>query len=322
MSRTSPETCASAAATWRRATAHLDPGYHVAAQQGSRTVSRHRASEAGWRAPEWLSITHGEAPLLLSIPHSGTDLRGLDSRFVSHWLATRDTDWHVDRLYAFATALGATVVRTTVSRSVIDVNRDPSGRSLYPGLATTELCPTTTFDGEPLYRRPTPLSPAEIAQRRREYHEPYHAALRAEAERLLRRHARIVLYDCHSIRSRIPRLFAGTLPQFNLGTNDGLACDRALSSAVAAVCAESGFSHVVDGRFKGGYITRAHGRPANGVHALQMELACRGYVAEPDGPVSPRNWPPPFDPQFAAPLQAVLETVLGRCIEFAVKAAG
>ncbi|GFE82250.1 N-formylglutamate deformylase [Steroidobacter agaridevorans] len=267
---------------------------------------------------EWLSIRRGAAPLLLSMPHSGIDLRNLEPRFVSPWLARRDADWHLDRLYDFATELDATIVRTTVSRSVIDVNRDPSGRSLYPGRATTELCPSTTFDGEPLYRD-DPVSSTEIEARRQRYFDPYHATLRSEIERLRQRHANIVLYDCHSIRSRIPRLFEGELPQFNIGTNDGQSCAPALSEAVAAACASSSFSHVLNGRFKGGYITRCHGQPAEGVHAVQMELACRGYLDEPGGALSPDNWPPQFDPNFSNPLRTVLKTVLGRCIEFALK---
>lgn len=267
---------------------------------------------------DWLSITRGEAPLLLSMPHSGTELLDYEPRFVSPWLAQRDADWWIGELYAFAVQRGATIVRTAVSRSVIDVNRDPSGRSLYPGMATTELCPTTTFDGEPLYRDGEPLSAADIEQRRQLYFEPYHAALRDEAARLRQRHPRIVIYDCHSIRSRIPRLFDGLLPQFNLGSNDGRSCDPALSAAAESACAESGLSHVLNGRFKGGYITRFFGRPDEGLHALQMELACRGYLQEPDGAVSPENWPPRFDPTFAMPLRTVLETVLDRCINFAL----
>jgi N-formylglutamate deformylase len=269
--------------------------------------------------PAWLSVRRGDAPLLLSMPHSGIDLREYENQFVSPWLARRDADWWLEQLYDFAEALDATLVRTTVSRSVIDMNRDPSGRSLYPGQATTELCPTTTFDGEALYKDASAVSSAQVEARRQQYFDPYHATLRAEIERLRARHSQVVLYDCHSIRSRIPRLFEGELPQFNIGTNDGQSCAPALSEALASVCAGSAFSHVVNGRFKGGYITRAFGRPGEGVHAVQMELACRGYLDEPTGALSPDNWPPAFDRDFANPLRAVLETVLGRCIEFALQ---
>lgn len=265
---------------------------------------------------DWLSITRGNAPLLLSMPHSGIDLRGLEPRLVSPWLARKDADWWIPDLYAFGESLGATIVRTSVSRTVIDVNRDPSGQSLYPGQATTDLCPLTTFDGEPLYRDNEEPSPAEVEARRAEYFDPYHAALRCEAARLLEQHPRVVIYDCHSIRSVVPRLFEGTLPQFNIGTNDGRACDPVLATGIERICAASGFSHVANGRFKGGYITRSLGDPAHGRHAVQMELSCRGYIAEAVGPVGSSNWPAPFDPQFAAPLQQVLRRVLEHCIEF------
>ncbi len=262
------------------------------------------------------AIHRGDAPLVLAIPHSGTEIPDqLLPRFVSPWLARKDTDWWIDRLYAFAADLGATIVRTPVSRSVIDVNRDPSGVSLYPGQATTELCPTTTFDGEPLYHAGAEPDAAEIAARRAAFFDPYHGALSAEISRLRARHERVVVYDCHSIRSHVPRLFEGELPQFNIGTNGGATCDPALASAVLGICAGSGQPHVLDGRFRGGWTTRHYGRPAEGMHAIQMELACRGYMAEPDGPATPENWPPPPDP--ATPLTATLRAILTCCLAFA-----
>ncbi len=194
-----------------------------------------------------------------------------------------------------------------MSRSVIDVNRDPSGISLYPGMATTELCPTMTFDGEPLYRGEAPIA-EEVAERRELYFEPYHTALRRESGRLREKHSRIVLYDCHSIRSLIPRLFEGELPAFNFGTNSGASADPALIGAVVEKLAASGQSFVVDGRFKGGWITRHYGKPDEGVHALQMELACRAYVREP-GSVSPHNWPPLYEPAYAAATRGTLEGI-------------
>jgi N-formylglutamate deformylase len=208
-------------------------------------------------------------------------------------------------------------VRTAISRTVIDVNRDPSGESLYPGQATTELCPTTTFDGEPLYRTDAAPDEVGIAERRSAYHAPYHAALVCEIRRLRERHANIVLYDCHSIRSRIPRLFSGELPHFNLGTFGGASCANALSRAVEEVCDRTSFSRVTNGRFKGGYITRHYGRPAEGVHALQMELAFRAYMREVPGPVEPQSWPPHYDEQDAAPLRQALGQVLEACLGFA-----
>lgn len=260
--------------------------------------------------PAWLSVTRGEAPLLVSIPHTGIELAGLEPRLVSEWRARCDCDWWIETLYAFAADLGATVVRTAISRTVIDVNRDPSGVSLYPGQTTTTLCPTETFEGEPLYAPGQEPDEAEIAARRETFFVPYANALRDELARLRQLHAAVVLYDCHSIRSVLPRLFDGELPVFNLGTNGGGSCDPELQELVARRLEKSGRSWVANGRFKGGWITRHHGRPADGVHALQMELACRGYMREPDGPSTPDNWPSPYDPDYAAPIQAQLRDIL------------
>ena len=259
-----------------------------------------------------LERVEGDAPLIVAFPHTGTDLADCDSDFISPWIARRDADWYIHELYAFARTLGATTLRTPISRSVIDVNRDPSGASLYPGQATTELCPTTTFDGDALYMGVGPDT-AEIARRRTAYFNPYHQALAEEIARLRARHPRVVVYDAHSIRSHIPRLFEGALPQFNIGTNDGATCDPALTASISALC---GDDQVVNGRFKGGWTTRHYARPNEGVHCIQMELAMRGYIDEPDIPDA-SNWPPAFIPERAQPLQAVLHTILSACLEFA-----
>ena len=237
----------------------------------------------------FVTVRRGTAPLVVAFPHGGTDLAGLDDRFVSPWLARRDADWWIAELYDFVHALGATTVATAVSRSIIDVNRDPSGASLYPGMATTGLCPLTTFDGEALYRGAEP-DEAEIARRREAFFDPYHDALKAELDRLRATHPRVVLYDAHSIRSRIPRLFEGDLPQLNLGTDGGKTCDPALEQALASACAASGRNWVANGRFRGGWTTRHYGDPTRGVHAVQMELAQRGYMDEPAMP-DEANWP-------------------------------
>jgi N-formylglutamate deformylase len=260
-------------------------------------------------APDWLIVERRDAPLIVSIPHAGTDLLTFEPAFVSPWLARKDADWRLDALYDFVASLGATLVRTRLSRSIIDDNRDPSGASLYPGQATTELVPATTFDGEPLYRPGLAPNAAEIADRRRLYFDPYHAALAGEIARLRQKYKRVALFDAHSIRSVIPRLFDGELPVFNLGTNSGASCDPELRKAVAALLATSGQTSIVDGRFKGGWITRAYGRPSEGVEALQLELACRAYLHEPDHP-APENWPTPIDEKRAAPTRETLKRVL------------
>ncbi len=200
---------------------------------------------------------------------------------------------------------------------MIDVNRDPSGASLYPGQATTELIPATTFDGEGLYHDGEAPLELEVAERRSRYFAPYHQALAEEIERLRRLHPHIVLYDCHSIRSEIPRLFEGTLPHFNVGTHSGASCDPSLQSLIEETCAAAAFSWVANGRFKGGWITRHYGRPHEGVHAVQMELACRGYMPEPVGPVSPETWPAPYDPEYAAPMRRTLMGLFERLVAWA-----
>ena len=269
----------------------------------------------------WLTVEQGAAPLLLCMPHTGTEIPpAIESRLVSAWLARKDTDWWIDRLYDFAIELGASVVRTSVSRTVIDCNRDPSGVSLYPGQATTELCPTTTFDGEMLYRAGGAPQAPEIAARRSEYFEPYHRAVAGEIGRLRALHPLIVVYDCHSIRSAVPRLFTGTLPHFNIGTFAGTSCAPELTARIEQLCDHGPFSRVTNGRFKGGYTTRHYGRRQEGVHAVQMELACRGYLREPQAGVDVSNWPCPWEDAFAAPMRAVLRQVLSACLAFAADA--
>ena len=300
---------------------------------------------------DWLTVHRGDAPLVLAFPHTGTEIPAeIEGRFVSPALARKDADWWVDRLYAFAADMGATLVRTAISRSVIDVNRDPSGASLYPGQATTGLCPTETFDGEPLYRPGEEPDAAEIKARKLRWFAPYHDALSAELDRLHSAHGRVVLYDCHSIRSVIPRLFDGELPHFNIGTYNGTTCAPELEERVAAACGThpgegrgpvgkaeetehsanqlqpsrldpglrrggaDEWTSVVNGRFKGGWTTRHYGRPAEGTHAIQMELACRGYLDEPIGR-DPHPWPVPFDPEYARPMIAILTRVIQACLE-------
>lgn len=274
-----------------------------------------------WR--DWLVVEPGDAPLVLSVPHAGTRLPGeVETQLASTWLARKDTDWYVDRLYSFAGELGITVIRTLLSRTAIDANRDPEGRSLYPGQATTELCPAATFDGEALYPPDRVPDAREIAARRARYYAPYHAAIGAELARLRKKHARVVLFDAHSIRSVVPRLFEGTLPVYNLGTNSGRSCAPELATALREICAASHQPTVVDGRFKGGHITRHYGQPENGVHAVQLELAMRGYLEEPTGELREHNWPPRYEPAAAAELIGTLQRVVQACRHFAGPARG
>jgi N-formylglutamate deformylase len=253
----------------------------------------------------------GDSPLILSMPHDGTEIPpDIGARLNETGRSVPDTDWWMNRLYDGVPNVNPSIVRAHLSRYVIDVNRDPSGTTLYPGQATTGLCPTTTFDGEPIYLPGQEPDEAEVARRRDLYFAPYHAALARAIEDVKARHGYCLLYDCHSIRSEVPRLFDGTLPVFNIGTNEGAACAPAIEQAVAAACAGSEIHDcVVNGRFKGGWITRHYGRPENRVHAVQMELAQRAYMREA----------PPWD--YLEDEANKVRPVLGRALE-AMLAAG
>ena len=246
----------------------------------------------------------GTRPVLLSIPHVGTHIpKELQDVYSEAALDRADTDWHLDRLYAFAHQFGASVLRATHSRSVIDLNRPPDDQSLYPGRITTGLCPTETFRGEALYQPGRAPDAAETARRLALYWQPYHDTLAAELERLKSLHGQALLWDAHSIASQLPRLFEGKLPDLNLGTADGASCAAEVLAPVAAIAQGSGFSAVVNGRFKGGHITRRYGNPSQGVHAIQLELCQSLYMDERK----------PFDyrPERAACLQPTLTAMLG-----------
>ena len=224
----------------------------------------------------------GTTSLLVSIPHAGTFVPpAIAGRMTEGARALPDTDWHVDRVYDFRVEMGATVLIATHSRYVVDLNRPPDDAALYPGLAGTGLCPVATFDGEPIWQPRHAPAKAEITERVARYWQPYHACLRAELGELRARHGKAVLWDAHSIRSRVSRLFSGELPVLNLGTNDGRSCDPDLAARLLG-CAlgVQDCTAVLNGRFKGGYITRAYGDPASGINAVQLELAQRSYMDE------------------------------------------
>lgn len=248
-----------------------------------------------------VTVTQGAGPIVLGLPHTGTHVPPeIAARFNARGRLLADTDWHVDRLYD-GLLPGATTVRATFHRYVIDANRPPEGTSLYPGQNTTGLVPLTDFDGEPIWQ--TPPDAAGIEARRRAYHAPYHAALAAELKRVRALHGVAILYDCHSIRSEIPFLFEGTLPDFNIGTAEGQSCDARIAAAVEAACLATGRPSVRDGRFKGGWCTRHYGRPAENIHAIQMELAQSTHLAS-HSPLFD------YDPDRAATLRPVLAEIL------------
>ena len=228
------------------------------------------------------TLHRGTTPLLVSVPHAGVDIpEALRDAYVPRALAAEDTDWHLDRLYAFVRELGAGLIVPRFSRYVIDLNRPPDDQPMYAGANNTELCPTHFFSGDPLYREGRAPNAAEIARRRGRYWQPYHDALQAELARLRAEHGHAIVFDAHSIKSELPWLFEGRLPDLNLGTVSGTSCARSLRHALADVLgSQREFSHVVDGRFKGGYITRHYGRPRERQHAVQLEMCLCCYMEE------------------------------------------
>ena len=252
--------------------------------------------------PPLFALHEGAGRLVISIPHAGVFVpQEIAGRLTPVGQAVVDTDWHVDRLYDFAGAAGATLLTAHYARTVVDLNRSPAGGLLYPGQAETGICPTESFDGRPLYE--TPPGPAEVSDRIWTYWDPYHRALQDQLARVKALHGSVRLLDAHSIRSVIPRLFAGTLPGLNYGTNGGLSADAALVTRAMAATEAAGFSQVLDGRFRGGFITRTYGDPSSDVHAIQLELAQSTYLDE-DAP------PAPFDDARAAALMIALRRLV------------
>ncbi|SDV50705.1 N-formylglutamate deformylase [Chitinasiproducens palmae] len=249
-------------------------------------------------------FTEGRLPLLISIPHLGREIPpDVAAQLQPHASVLSDTDWHLDRLYAFADTLGASVLSARYSRYVVDLNRPASGESLYPGQTTTGLFPTETFRGEPLYLDPAGPDARSSAERLSRYWQPYHDKLAEELARLKSRFGTVLLWEAHSIASVLPRLFDGKLPDLNLGTNGGRSCGSDVLDAVTAVLADQPYTWVVNGRFKGGHITRHYGRPDDGIHAIQLEMCQSTYMDETP--------PFAFRPDLADRVQPVLERMLG-----------
>lgn len=252
----------------------------------------------------------GSIPLLVSMPHVGTDIPDdIAAQLAPCALVRADTDWHLADLYGFAADMGVSTLAARWSRYVIDLNRPPEDTNLYPGLDTTGLCPVDTFGREPLYRDGMAPDAAEAGRRLEAYWRPYHRQLRAELERLLALHGRVVLWDAHSIASRVPRFFEGRLPDLNFGTADGKSCSLQLEGEMIRVAeAQDRFSFVFNGRFKGGHITRHYGNPAGGVHAIQLEMCQCLYM----------NEEAPFDyrPDVADKVQPLLRELLGAAVDW------
>lgn len=254
------------------------------------------------------TLHRGSRPLLISIPHVGTQIpSALQPRYTARALQVEDTDWFLDRLYGFAADLGASLLVPQYSRYVIDLNRPRDNQPMYAGQNNTELCPTRHFTGEPIYRQGQAPDEAEVRQRVTAYWQPYHDALEGELMRLHGAHGHAVLLDAHSIRSELPWLFEGRLAHMNLGTVGGTSCAASLRAQVDAVfAAQKAYTHVLDGRFQGGHITRSYGRPQEGWHALQLEMCWRAYMDE----APPFTWDAGRAAEVTPLLRRLVDTLL------------
>ncbi len=227
------------------------------------------------------TLIQGSVPLLISMPHNGEAIPdNIAATMTAKARTIPDTDWYIDRLYDFAEQLGAYIIKPTYSRYVIDLNRSKFNENLYPGANSTELCPTTAFDLSPLYIAGKAPDQAEINRRIELYWQPYHQALATTLASIRQHFGKAVLLDAHSILSQVPRFFEDKLPDFNFGTADGKSCAKSLIEQVAKI-ELAPYSSIINGRFKGGYITRAYGKPEENIHAIQLELSQRTYLQEP-----------------------------------------
>ncbi len=219
------------------------------------------------------------------MPHVGTWMpEDIAGQMTPKARRVPDTDWYVDRLYDFLEDMGVSVLQARANRYVIDLNRAANGTSLYPGKSVTELCPTTAFDHEPLYRSGPGSDqgpePAEIVRRTKLYWQPYHDLIQKTLMRIKEKYGYALLWDAHSIPSVVPRFFDGRLPDLNIGTGNGTSCAPALAGKIFDIAQSSDFSAILNGRFKGGYITRSYGDPANNIHAVQLEISQITYMDE------------------------------------------
>ncbi|WP_448565061.1 N-formylglutamate deformylase [Thalassotalea ganghwensis] len=253
------------------------------------------------------TLVEGNVPLLISMPHNGQDIpKEIAAKMTDYAKQVPDTDWYKDKLYDFAKALGAYLIIPHYSRYVVDLNRDPDGVNLYPGANSTELCPTTAFNLSPLYLDGYLPSASEVSRRVELYWRPYHSQLQTTLNKMKEKFGCAVLLEAHSILSEVPRFFEGQLPDFNFGNADGKSCAVSLLEQITSLDFAP-YSMVSNGRFKGGYITRAYGNPTHGVHALQLELSQRTYLNEQTFA---------YNEQLATKVKPKLEAIVETLIKF------
>lgn len=241
-------------------------------------------------ADSYFRFQRGELPVLIEVPHAGLAIpevvRSELRTPLEHVL--RDADLFVDQLYAEAPGRGASMLTALTSRYVIDLNRAPDDVDLrtvpdHPaprGAASRGVVWRTTTDGRPLLRRP--LSYRQLEARLRRFHRPYHAALRAELQRLRSEHGYAIAIAAHSMPSvgRGPGGRSVKRPDVVPGSRGRTSADPRLLDLVAGHFEDAGLSVRHDDPYRGGYTTAHYGRPAEGWHVVQIELSRALYVDE------------------------------------------
>lgn len=229
-----------------------------------------------------IPAAHSEIPIFVSVPHCGT---AFPQELVEQFdpalaVAPDDTDWFVDTLYDFVSEMGISMIAAHYSRWVIDLNRDPDSKPLYTdGRIITALCPTTTFTGQPLYLdKRQEVSGEEVTRRVGLYYRPYHDKIKEILAEMKKKHGRVLLWDCHSIRQIVPTIQQDKFPDLILGDADGTSASQALTSIALKTLGSEKYRLSHNHPFKGGFITRHFGTPANQQHALQLEMTKVNYM--------------------------------------------
>ena len=227
--------------------------------------------------------TKNEIPFILSIPHSGTSIpkEKVDFFNQNQLKDMDDTDWFLDKLYDFAPKMGITTIIANYHRWLVDLNRDPNNQPLYnDGRIITSICTKTNFNGDNIYKDSYQLDKKEISSRIESYFSPYHDFLNSLIVKFLKTHSKVIVWDGHSIKRFVPTINSNSFPDLIIGNNDHQSCDKELTKIAFDNLKKSNYQVQINQPFKGGYITRNHGNPNEGVNSIQLEMSKDLYMSK------------------------------------------
>ncbi len=244
----------------------------------------------------WQKARGASLPILVSVPHSGTEFpEDLEKFFKEKFRKDpEDTDWLVHKVYDFLPSLGIPVLHAKYSRYVVDLNRDPDDVALYnDDRFITGLFPTHSFTKEALYKdkstQEEALSEFDRKWRMDRFYWPYYRAIQSHLTEKRDQHKAALLFDAHSIARSVPSLSAEPFPDLVLGTQMGFTADKKLIDAALEVLERSPYKVSHNDPFRGGNITRNHGNPEMGFHAMQLEMCQDLYLAEDGRSLDPEK---------------------------------